>query len=61
MKLKIKEWEIVAGIKLLNLKGFKGKRSKIINNLYSENQFKKFAKLCNIKYNRKRIKIYILK
>lgn len=49
MKLKIKEWEIVSGIKLLNLKGFKGKRSKIINNLYSENQFKKFAKLCNIK------------
>ena len=49
LKYKIKEWEVITGIKLLNLKGFKGKRSKVINSYYTEKQYKKQARLCNIK------------
>lgn len=49
IKYKIKEWELMTGIKLLNLKGFKGKKSKVINNYYTRNQFRRSAKLCNIK------------
>jgi len=49
IKCKIKDWELITGIKLLNLKGFKGKRSKVINNFYTEKRFKKQARLCNIK------------
>lgn len=48
MKFKIYEWELIKGIKLKNLKGFKGERNKIINRLYTEKQFKQGAILCNL-------------
>lgn len=44
----IKEWETELGIKIKNVKGFKGQRNKLYNNRYSKQQFLKYARLSEI-------------
>ena len=45
----IKDWELFSGIKLMDLRGFRGEKNKIRNNLYTEKQFRNAAKRCMIK------------
>lgn len=48
LKLKIKDWEIYTGIKVINTKGFYGRKSKIRNNLYTLKAFMKGIQKSNI-------------
>lgn len=48
LKLKIKDWEVYTGIKVINPKGFYGKRSRIRNNLYTLKAFIKGVRRSNI-------------
>ena len=47
-KLTIKEWQLLKGIKLKNIKGFKESKNKIHKKLYTKGEFRKFAKKCEI-------------
>lgn len=45
----IKDWELFSGIKLMNLKGFRGEKNKVRNRKYTEKQFRNSAKRCMFK------------
>lgn len=47
-KLTIKEWQLLKGIKLKNIKGFKESKNKVYRKLYTKGEFRKFAKKCEI-------------
>lgn len=47
-RLTIKEWQLLKGIKLKNIRGFKGPKNKIHKKLYTKGEFRKFAKKCEI-------------
>ena len=47
-KLTIKEWQLLKGIKLKNIRGFKESKNKIHKKLYTKGEFRKFAKKCEI-------------
>lgn len=49
--LKIKDWCIRCGIKIINPNGFKGQRNKIWNKLYTKKQFKEAIKRSYIVVN----------
>lgn len=47
-KLTIKEWQLLKGIKLKNIRGFKESKNKVHKKLYTKGEFRKFAKKCEI-------------
>ncbi len=47
-RLTIKEWQLLKGIKLKNIKGFKESKNKVHRKLYTKGEFRKFAKKCEI-------------
>lgn len=47
-RLTIKEWQLLKGIKLKNIRGFKESKNKVHKKLYTKGQFRKFAKKCEI-------------
>lgn len=47
-KLTIKEWQLLKGIRLKNMRGFKESKNKIHKKLYTKGEFRKFAKKCEI-------------
>lgn len=47
-RLTIKEWQLLKGIKLKNIKGFKESKNKVHKKLYTKGEFRKFAKKCEI-------------
>lgn len=47
-KLTIKDWELLKGIKLKNIRGFKASKNKVHKKLYTKGEFRKFAKKCEI-------------
>jgi hypothetical protein len=48
LKLRIKDWEVYTGIKVINPKGFYGRKSKIRTNLYTLKAFMKGIQKSNI-------------
>lgn len=47
-RLTIKEWQLLKGIKLKNIRGFKESKNKVHKKLYTKGEFRKFAKKCEI-------------
>lgn len=47
-KLTIKEWQLLKGIRLKNMRGFKCPKNKVHKKLYTKGEFRKFAKKCEI-------------
>lgn len=47
-KLTIKEWQLLKGIRLKNMRGFKESKNKVHKKLYTKGEFRKFAKKCEI-------------
>ena len=47
-RLTIKEWQLLKGIKLKNIRGFKESKNKVHRKLYTKGEFRKFAKKCEI-------------
>ncbi len=47
-RLTIKEWQLLKGIKLKNIRGFKESKNKVHRKLFTKGEFRKFAKKCEI-------------